>query len=258
MKIKYILLLVILMTSLGAYSQRTYRHYLRSGDKHYADSSYTNAIVDYKKALEMNPEDFNTRYNLIKAKHCNLMQSRAKEIENGSTSEQDSIYKLNRQEIAGEYEDLAEMSDEKKVKSEMYHNIGTMYHNDGDYKEAIEAYKKALRNNPNAEDTRYNLAHALEQIRQEQSQQQQQQQDQQQNEENQQQDQQQQNDQQQDQQQQQQQNEQQQERERQEREQQKQNKIERIMNIANQNEKETQEKVQEVYGKGRVTLEKDW
>lgn len=247
MKIRYIMLIVALACAFSAYSQRTYRHYLRGGDKHYTDSAYTDAIVDYKKALELNSGDFDARYNLLKAQHLNLMQSRAEESRNPTTSEQDSIYKGKRSIIAGEYANLATKTDDKKVKSEIYHNIGTMYHNDGDYAEAVKEYKRALRNNPSAEDTRYNLALALEQMRNEQPPQgggndekeQEDKKDEQQEQQNQQ-------------------NQQQEQQEQQQQDQQQmQNKIERIMNIANQNEKDAQEKVQKVIQSG-VVLEKDW
>lgn len=46
-------------------------------------------------------------------------------------------------------------------KARYYHNLGNTKFKQEKYKEAIEAYKQALRNNPNDSETRYNLTQAL-------------------------------------------------------------------------------------------------
>ena len=46
-------------------------------------------------------------------------------------------------------------------KAKTYHNIGNAHLKQKNYKQAVEAYKKSLRNNPSDEQTRYNLAEAL-------------------------------------------------------------------------------------------------
>lgn len=43
-------------------------------------------------------------------------------------------------------------------KAQAYHNVGVLYQGAGDYQMAIDAYKEALRNNPNDDESRYNLA----------------------------------------------------------------------------------------------------
>jgi Ca-activated chloride channel homolog len=45
-----------------------------------------------------------------------------------------------------------------------WHNIGNCYLQKKDYKQAVEAYKKALRFDPRDEDSRYNLAYALKHL----------------------------------------------------------------------------------------------
>ena len=50
----------------------------------------------------------------------------------------------------------------KKEKHAAYHNIGNTLMQGKKCKEAVEAYKNALRNNPDDDDTRYNLALAKE------------------------------------------------------------------------------------------------
>ncbi|MBQ9646349.1 MAG: tetratricopeptide repeat protein [Prevotella sp.] len=43
-------------------------------------------------------------------------------------------------------------------KAQAYHNVGVLYQQASDYQMAIDAYKEALRNNPNDDESRYNLA----------------------------------------------------------------------------------------------------
>ena len=47
-----------------AYAQKTEREYLRSGNKLYNDSLFIKAEVDYRKALEVNPQSSVAMYNL--------------------------------------------------------------------------------------------------------------------------------------------------------------------------------------------------
>jgi len=49
-------------------------------------------------------------------------------------------------------------------KARIYHNIGNINMKQNNYKEAIESYKNALRNNPYDEETRYNLSEAIRKL----------------------------------------------------------------------------------------------
>jgi tetratricopeptide (TPR) repeat protein len=53
----------------------------------------------------------------------------------------------------------------KTDKHSVYHNLGNCLMNDKDYQGAVEAYKNALRNNPNDEQTRYNYALAKKMLK---------------------------------------------------------------------------------------------
>ena len=48
------------------------------------------------------------------------------------------------------------------------HNMGNTLMKSNQYKEAVDAYKESLRINPQDQDTRYNLAYALEKLKQQQ------------------------------------------------------------------------------------------
>jgi tetratricopeptide (TPR) repeat protein len=71
----------------------------------------------------------------------------------------DSYYKQKKYENA--LKELSFLSNNEKDKmrlSSVYHNIGNCYFKMGKLDEAEDAYKKALRNNPNDMETKYNLA----------------------------------------------------------------------------------------------------
>jgi len=65
------------------------------------------------------------------------------------------------------YQQAASAKKEKIEKSKMQHNLGNTRIKKKDYSGAIEAYKDALRNNPNDQETQYNLSEAIRQKKQE-------------------------------------------------------------------------------------------
>ena len=250
---KKILLFCLLTASVaGAYAQRSDRSFVRKGNRMFEDSLFIKAEENYLKALDMNPELNEAYYNLGNAytaqqkpneaveqyrKMSNVLEGRKKELMDDPSSSKKDLDKCK--------SDLAKT----------YHNTGVVYHMCEQYDKAVEAYKQALRNNPQDDETRYNLILAQRMLKQQQQDQQQQQQDQQQQEQQQEQ-QEQQEQQQQDQQEQQQQEQQQQEQE----QDMSQENAEQILEAAMQDEKEVQERVQEQLMKvqPKKPLEKDW
>lgn len=112
------------------------RQYIRSGNKHYRAQKFDKADIEYKKALERNKNNPEALYNMGCAK---MMQ------------EQDSV--------ALEYfQKAAELQKDKRKKAQIFHNAGVIMQNHQDYEKAIEMYKESLRNNPENDYTRYNLA----------------------------------------------------------------------------------------------------
>lgn len=225
------LLLVGLFAALPAclMAQRTDRFYLRSGNRHYTDSAYVEAEVDYRKALEMNPRSTEARFNLGNAL---LQQGKAREA-------------------MEQYEAVTQTEKDPQKLAQAYHNMGVVLQGNKQYAPCIEAYKHSLRYNPSDDATRYNLAlaqHLLEQQEQQQQQDNQDKQDQQQQQQQQQQNQQQQQDKQ-DQQQQQPQN--------QEEQLSKEN-AQQLLNAAMQDEQQTQEKMQQLQQVQGRKLDKDW
>ena len=55
-----------------------------------------------------------------------------------------------------------------KKQSRVHHNLGNSFMQQKQYAQAVEAYKKSLRKNPNSEKTRYNLSEAIRKLKEQQ------------------------------------------------------------------------------------------
>lgn len=158
MKTNILLMMIALACSATCFAQKQERVHLRKGNKLYADSSYVDAEVQYRKALEINPKSTVTRYNL------------------GNTLAQQS----KAEDALEEYDNAARSAKTKEEKAKIYHNAGVVLQKGQQYEKCIEAYKKALKANPADNETRYNLALAQKLLKDQRQNQQQQQQEQQQ------------------------------------------------------------------------------
>ncbi|TVR40741.1 MAG: tetratricopeptide repeat protein [Bacteroidia bacterium] len=115
------------------------RQLIREGNSLFQEGRFEEAEDKYRQALEAGADQFAALFNL------------------GNT-----LYKQGRLEEAGEiFSGLthAASSDQKRAKA--FHNLGNSFLGAGQIAESIEAYKNALRISPDEEDTRYNLAYAL-------------------------------------------------------------------------------------------------
>ena len=202
---------------------------VRRGNIQYNDSNYTEAEINYRRALDKNDQSFEAHYNLG-----------------------DALFRQEKFPEAVEQYAKAEQllkSDDKKRKDQIANRLAATYHNMGNalyaqqqYDKAVAAYQESLRRNPKDHDTRYNLVKAMQQLQKQQNQDQNQQQ---------------QNEQQQQEQQQQQQQQNQQQSEQQSEQQMDKETAEQILQALEQDEQETQEKLQRQQGKKR-RVEKEW
>lgn len=112
------------------------RQFIRSGNKLYRSQNYAKAEAEYRKAIAKNGQNPQALYNL----GCSLMMQ-----------QKDSAAIV-------QYENAGKLESSKSRKAKIYHNIGVICQNHQMYGEAIEAYKESLRNNPDDNETRYNLA----------------------------------------------------------------------------------------------------
>jgi tetratricopeptide (TPR) repeat protein len=109
------------------------------GNQLYQQSQFDLAEIQYRKALEYEPENERAKYNL-----ANALQRQTK---------YDEAAKL--------LEDLAGSSKDNSIKSAAYYNQGVAYTKMKNLDASIESYKKALRTNPNDQQARENLEKAL-------------------------------------------------------------------------------------------------
>ncbi len=125
-------------------------------NKELANSDFVNAEANYRKAIAKSSENSIAPYNLGNAYYTE-----------GSYGE-----------AFGRFKEAGERAGQKDGKHMAYHNMGNVYMQRKEYQQAVEAYKESLRNNPNDEETRYNLALAKEMLKKDQQEQQQDQDDQ--------------------------------------------------------------------------------
>ena len=143
-KIHYILILILMLFSSkeilaqkdSIALQRKARKLLRQGNELYNKKQYTDASVAYQKSLGQNTKYDKAAYNL------------------GNALYQNKNYK----EAVPQYELTAQTAKDKFTKAEAYHNIGNAMMEQKQYQPAVDAFKNSLRNNPNDDETRYNLA----------------------------------------------------------------------------------------------------
>ena len=147
---KNVIIVILILTSLSSFAQQE-RKYVRQGNKEYDKEKYDQAEVDYRKALEKKPNSKEVQYNLA-----------------------GSVYKQKKfDEAAKSYLSLTSSAKTKEESAKYFHNLGNSYLQEGKLKESIEAYKNALRNNPLDDETRYNLAFAMNKMQQQKQQKQQ-------------------------------------------------------------------------------------
>jgi len=145
------LLVCFCASSSGVFSQKESNH-LRKGNELYKKEKYNEAELEYRKGLEQKSKSYTGNFNLSNA-----------------------LYKQQKyKEASVMLDSLARTTKDKNQLASVYHNLGNSLLQDKAYSESVEAYKKALKLNPNAEDSRYNLSYAMRKLQQQQQQQQQQ------------------------------------------------------------------------------------
>ena len=131
---KKALTVVLVLIAMSA-SAQTDRQYIRQGNKQFRSGDYPNAEVSYRKAIEKNPKNPQAVFNLGNALMAQKKDSAA----------------------VVQFESASKLETNPLRKAKAYHNMGVVCQSHKMYGEAIEAYKSALRLNPNDDETRYNL-----------------------------------------------------------------------------------------------------
>ncbi|MCK0157486.1 tetratricopeptide repeat protein [Cellulophaga sp. F20128] len=116
------------------------------GNKELSEDNFVQAEANYRKAIAKSEENTAAPFNLGNAYYNNETYS----------------------EAFGRFKQAGELATSKKDKHKAYHNMGNVFMKNKEYEKAVEAYKQALRNNPSDEETRYNLALAMELLKKQQ------------------------------------------------------------------------------------------
>jgi len=116
------------------------KEFLSEASYEMENNNFSLAEAAYREAIATNPEEDTGKYNLGIAYYDKEMNDVA----------------------MSRFKQAAAVADTKSDKHKVFHNLGNTFMNEKLYKEAVESYKNALRNNPKDEETRYNYALAKE------------------------------------------------------------------------------------------------
>lgn len=144
------LLLGLLLVSTVAALAQNDRTFIRQGNRQYRARKWTAAEVQYRKAIARNANNPQAVYNL----GCALMMQ-----------QKDSL-------AMQQFAKSADLQTTNKIRrAKSFHNMGVIMQNNQEFAKAIECYKMALRNNPQDNETRYNLALCKHQLKNQKNQQ---------------------------------------------------------------------------------------
>lgn len=136
----------LLCFSLTAMSQ-TDRDYIRRGNRLMRDSVFDKAQVEYQKAIERDNTNPISHYNLGNA----------------------LLYQNKAEDAMKEYETAARLEKDKGRLAQIYHNMGVVLQAAKQFDKAVACYRNSLRNDPTNNETRYNYALSLFQLKKNQS-----------------------------------------------------------------------------------------
>ncbi len=137
MKIKLFILLISLLSVVSLTAQKAVRKNIKQGNRSYNEQKYEQAGSKFQEAIKINPNALEANFNLGNTLY------RQKEWDKSIEQQQRYmlIDKENEQQIAASW-----------------HNIGNAMLHKKDLQKSMEAYKMALRINPEDDGARYNLA----------------------------------------------------------------------------------------------------
>jgi tetratricopeptide (TPR) repeat protein len=113
----------------------------RQGNKLYRQGQYDEALSAYQKAQAERPDLAELHYNVGNTLHC-------KEDYQGAVAE--TLQGLSKTE--------------PNLRARTYYNLGNSFYRQGQFAEAIAAYKEALKLNPDDQDAKHNLELAQQQL----------------------------------------------------------------------------------------------
>ncbi len=132
----------MIFASISVFAQND-RDYVRRGNRLAKDSLWDKAQVQYQKAIEFDNTNPQAHYNLGNA----------------------MLYQSKPEDAMKEYETATRFERNKERKAQMYHNMGVVLQSAKQFDKAIACYQNSLRNDPTNNETRYNYALCLYQMK---------------------------------------------------------------------------------------------
>lgn len=130
-------------------SAQSVRSLVNGGNDLYAEKKFSDAEVNYKKALEKDITLMPGHYNLG-----------------------NSLYRQNKlDEAIKSFEEAVQKSETKQAQAQAYYNLGDAYLKSQKYEEAVKSFTESLKLRPDDQDAKYNLSYALAKLRDQQQQQ---------------------------------------------------------------------------------------
>lgn len=145
MHVKWMAMVLLCIAYTTAWAQPTKE--VREGNALYKQQKYKEATAAYQKALQKQPSYIPGLFNMGNAQYKQQQFEASRKI----------------------YEGTAKTAPDKKQQAAANYNIGNTYLEEKKYKEAVDAYKEALRKNPEDEQAKYNLSYALQMLKKQQS-----------------------------------------------------------------------------------------
>ena len=126
--------------SLYSFSQsKPMEKIIQTGNEYYKQQQFAKAAEEYNKAVVADPSNTTAKFNQANA-----------------------IYKIDKKTDAARiFAKLANNCTDKEIRSKAFYNKGVILTQQKNLEESIEAYKNALRNNPDDNEARENLQKAL-------------------------------------------------------------------------------------------------
>jgi Ca-activated chloride channel family protein len=143
---RYGISLVVIAICGAAHGQTS--RYVKEGNKLYEQQRYKEAAADYARALAKDPNNTPGLFNF------------------GNSLYQQKQFDSSRKVMAA----TEKLLSDKGGKAAANYNIGNTYMSQQKWEDAINAYKKTLRNNPQDVDAKYNLSYAEQMMKKEQQQ----------------------------------------------------------------------------------------
>lgn len=139
---KLLPLFLLLCTSFFISAQKPDYHF-RKGNEFYKKNNFNEAEIAYRKGILSEPKSLPGNYNLA-----------------------NTLYKQNKFREANILLDsLSKKTNDKNLLSKVYHNMGNSHFKNKEYEKSIESFKRSLKLKPDDDETRYNLAYAMNMLR---------------------------------------------------------------------------------------------